>query len=312
MTKKAAYRTFLHSFLSLLAVSLSLCSVLFLSQDASRGALKGLVLCAGTVIPSVFPYMVLGDFVSSFLLSNGLGIIELVFSLPLKLSQTGGAIGLSGLLCGFPTAARISAEEYRRGSITKNEAIRTAALFSNPSPSFIIGAVGAGLFSSKRLGALLFISLLLSIYTVGILYRSGALKEDKGSPSLKHCFNFISSVRSAATASVTVFAFITFFRAGIEVLSALIGRGAIFSSLLPFIEISSAAEWLSCSSITPLFLYLSLGFSVGFGGICANFQCAAFLSDAGLPVRNFFALKLLLGAVCSIFSTLFLGLLPLI
>lgn len=291
-----------------LIILVSLFTVLTLSDELSTGALSGLVLCAGTVIPAVFPFMVLGDAVSHFIMNTGLGVLESPLYKFFGLTRAEGAIGICGLICGFPAAARIAAEAYQDGKLSNSDAIRISALTSNPSPPFIIGAVGAGLLSDKSQGIALLISLLVSVLVTGLFFGNKRQKTQFSNITSRQKFDFLASVKNAGAASITVFAFVVFFSAIAEVLHRFVVSAAVFSFIIPFLEVSTATRYLICNSQLPAQIsHLLLGFALGFGGLSANLQCISFLSAVGLSKKKFIIIKLVLGITCAIVSTLILN-----
>ena len=158
---------------------LCLCGLLvwFLAgSDQVRAVMQeGLALCARSVIPSLFPFMV----VTSLLLSLGLGelaapwlagLMEPLFRVP----GAGSAALLLGLIGGYPIGAQTAAELYRGGLATRAEAERLLAFCNNSNPVFLISVLGAGVFGSVRAGVWLWLIHVLSALLTGILFRGGA------------------------------------------------------------------------------------------------------------------------------------------
>lgn len=135
-------------------------------RDAVGAALT---LCARSVIPALFPFMV----VSSMLVSLGLG--ELL-SVPLgglmALYGIGGA-GASALVLGFiggyPMGGRAAAQLYRDGLLTRDEAERLLSFCNNANPAFLINVLGTGIFGSFRTGLWLWLIHIASALTAGLL-----------------------------------------------------------------------------------------------------------------------------------------------
>ena len=288
---------------------LSLFAVIGFSDTLSTGAKKGLVLTAGTILPSIFPFMVLGDFISYYISKNGLGIFEGALCRIFGISRGETAIFGSGLLCGFPASAVLASRAYKDGSISKSRATTVSALSSNPSPTFIIGAVGGGLLNDEKAGMILLLSLFISVIITRFLFPAKRQKNQFPDIIFGQKYSFVSSVKNAGAVSVTVFSFISIFCALIELIKLFIGEGVFFSLLVPFTEVSTAVVHLSSKCALPkLFINLLLGFSIGFGGISANLQCIAFLAEAGLKAKRFLAVKLCLGLICAVVTALCLHL----
>ena len=85
---------------------------------------RGLLLCARSIVPSLFPFLVLSElFINGGFASHLPTVltkpVERLFSLPAK-----GCIAvLLGLLCGFPMGAKCIVLAYRKNSKTRNHKI---------------------------------------------------------------------------------------------------------------------------------------------------------------------------------------------
>ena len=104
---------------------------LLLSDKIGHSVRSGLTLCANVIIPSVFPFIVLSDFLYSnadFSLLNRTGtLFERIF----KTNRVGLYPFILGILCGFPLGVKSARELYSDGRITKNEAERLIGFCNN-------------------------------------------------------------------------------------------------------------------------------------------------------------------------------------
>ena len=112
---------------------------------------EALALCARSVVPSLFPFLV----ASSALLALGFGelaapwlagLMEPLFRVP----GAGSAALVLGLVGGYPIGAKTAADLYRENLVSREEAERLLAFCNNSGPAFILGVVGAGVFASSR------------------------------------------------------------------------------------------------------------------------------------------------------------------
>ncbi len=291
-----------------LLIILSFLVMLKLSDTAKAGALSGLVLTAGTILPSIFPFMVLGDFLSCHISNNGLGLFEGAVCRIFGVTRYGAGIAISGLLCGFPSSAKAAAQAYRAEAVEKEKAVVLAALTSNPSPPFIIGVVGS-LFGGTLTGGVLFLSLALSVISASLIFGRKRQENPNFDITARQKYRFIDSVKGAGAASITVFSFVTLFCTLIEIIKRFVGGGVFFSFTVAILEVSTALfHLISKSNLPQAPLYALVGFSIGFGGLCANLQCASFLTEVGLKVGKFFFIKLVLGGLCALFTPILLSL----
>ncbi len=104
---------------------------------AAAGAAKALALCAGTVIPSLFPFMAVTGLLvrlgfGQWLAPYMAGLMAPLFRLP----GCAGSALLLGLVGGYPIGARTAAELYASGALTAQEAERLLTFCNNSNPCF--------------------------------------------------------------------------------------------------------------------------------------------------------------------------------
>ena len=89
-------------------------------EAATEGVRAGLVLCAGTVIPALFPFFA----VISLLLQLGLadrlqGVCGPIMGPLFRMRGACALPLLAGLLGGYPSGARTAASMYAQGRLTR-------------------------------------------------------------------------------------------------------------------------------------------------------------------------------------------------
>ncbi len=121
---------------------LLLIPMLRFSSEVTEGARQGLILWYNSVVPALFPFMVL-----SGLIVSGGGIAQImrpfykVLHPLLGLSSEGCYVLISGLLCGYPMGAKTCAEFVNDRQISVNEGRYLMTICNHPSPMFILGYV---------------------------------------------------------------------------------------------------------------------------------------------------------------------------
>ena len=113
------------------------------SQIALDYIKNGLLLCANTIIPSLFPFMVL----SEIAISAGIGdLLAKYLRAPMSrlfgISGEGACAFLLGILCGFPVGAKSAVSLYDKGKISKQECEKLLSICNIPSMSFVVNIVG--------------------------------------------------------------------------------------------------------------------------------------------------------------------------
>lgn len=143
-----------------------------------KGASNGLLLWYSSVVPALFPFMVLSSLiVASGSLSILMAPVRLVLGPLLGLSAEGCYTLLSGLVCGFPMGAKTCADFLSRGQLSLKEGKFLMAVCNHASPMFLLGYVyplfHGNLPLWKLLAAVYGPALLLAL-PARLLYRNGA------------------------------------------------------------------------------------------------------------------------------------------
>ncbi len=290
--------------------------LVFFSGQAKAAAVDALVLCASTLVPTLFPFYV----AVHLLLHTGMppfgkgvdSFMQRLFSLP---SAASAAI-LLGALGGYPIGASVTASLYRQGQLTREEAIRLSMFVNNAGPGFILGAAGLAVFHSVSLGLLLLCIHLLSALAVGITVRAPQRPKlsvrRKAATQQKHSSSALpEAVSTALQSMLTICAYIVFCSVCLAMVKSLPLCGILLKQLcriLPEAEalLMGLAE-LTCGILALRGLSAASAFVVasallGWGGLCVFLQSAAVLHAAGLPVRQCLRGKLLQAAYSGILS----------
>ena len=122
-------------------ILLCLIFMIFHADLVTKGAASGLLLWYSSVVPALFPFMVLSSVLSA---SGGVQALMRPFPVVFRfagLSADGWYVLLTGLLCGCPMGAKTCADLYAKGQISSGEAKFLFALCNHPSPMFLAGFV---------------------------------------------------------------------------------------------------------------------------------------------------------------------------
>ena len=284
--------------------------VLFLAEAGfvRAAAAEALSLCAGSVIPALFPFLV----VSSLLLSLGLGellspmlagLMEPLF----RVDGVGSSALLLGLVGGYPIGAKTAADLYRGGRLSRPEAERLLAFCTNSNPVFLISVLGVGVFGSVRAGVWLWLIHLLSALLTGLLFRNhgGPARRQAGGTAAFQAVSlsaaFVAAVRESLSGMLSVCAFVTFFYVLARPLASLGGwLGAVLVGLTELF------------SLTPLLRPDRFGFILasamaGWGGLSVLCQTAAVLEGSGLRLQSCAAGKAVQGLLAGLLAALLAG-----
>ena len=272
--------------------ALGLALLLLWSAEAAEGVRHGLGICAEVIIPSLFPFFVLGSSIMELGIpqraSRALsGVMSRLFGVP----GAGAAAFLMGVMGGYPLGAAAAADMCERGVISREECSHLLGFCNNSGPAFLVGAAGAGVFGSVRAGLVLYACHVLAALTSGVIMRGRAV----GVPSTTGAVPEVlpGALARAVTASVwnilKVCGFVVLFSALVAALDAsgMLSRisgelsvhtglelGAARALATGFFEIGGRISALrSCSHTCANFALCAL--IIGWGGLSVHMQTAA-------------------------------------
>lgn len=284
---------------------LFLCVLLFSCADAAVAAAQAaLKLCAGSILPSLFPFMTLSVLISHLRLLEPLGRLfpmEKLFALPAASAEA----FLLGGLCGFPIGAKTACELYRTGRLSREEAERACALVNNAGPAFCVNVAGIRFWKSRKFGWYLYAAQIVSgalvCALVGLFLRRGKNRSVSrssvpaaNSVAANLVVSFTEAVAGSATACVPLCGYITFFSILCAIARELLpGWTAAICAVLELT--SGIQEAATLGGRTGLFL---TGFSLGFSGLSVFLQSGNFTLPLGLSLRFALAAKSAQGLIC--------------
>ncbi len=284
---------------------------------------SGLRLCAVTVIPSLFPFLVL----SELIVSGGVGRLLLrPISRPLsvlfRLPADGCCAVLLGMFCGFPVGARAAVSAYDSGRLTRDEAERVICASTNPSSAFLLNAVGVSLHGNRRYGsALLAVTVFSGLLLCILLGRMPKTDDSPISPAKSAVAVpqksgaqfFTDAVRSALTGMLTVCAYVIFFSAFCGTLTVLADclrlPEAVRASVFCLFELSGGVSAASALREPRLSAALT-AFAVGWSGLSVHCQVLSVCDGRGFRMSRYFLCKLLHGGLTVVGFLLVLRLFP--
>ncbi len=322
--------------LAYIFAALFFAGLLLFPAECANAVKNALSLCAGALIPSLFPFFTL----SAFVLNTGLSAdLSRLFS-----RKNGSFFGLpgacaapfvSGLLGGYPVGAAAACGLFEAKLCTKKEAERLLFFCSNCGPAFTLGVCGA-LLSSNRAGAAVFLShvaasLLCGALSLAFSRRRPPLAPSKQtpqspSPPLGEALSGALSSACAQTASVCACVVFFFCLMRLVTLSgafsllsralyaplSLFGASRAFSDALlqGIFEMTNGVYALSSlKGESALLRACGVSFIVGFGGLSVHLQALVPILRSRLSPRLYFCGKTLQALLSAFLTRLFLILL---
>lgn len=278
------YRRYLRALPVMTAVGIAALAVGMLAESAAvaQGVRRGLEVCAGVLIPSLFPFMALCGFLSITDYARILSIpltplTTRVFKLPKEL----GVVVLLSLVGGYPVGAKMIASLLEQRRISRETAERMLCFCVNSGPSFLITAVGAGLFLNRTVGVILFATQTAATLLIGwIVSLRVPMPTGKAAPPAGQ------SAGPAVVAAVS---------GAIGAMLAMCAFAVLFSGLLALLGTSGASAWLAAvlrvdqavvAAVMSGFLEVTAGCiaASGIGGTAGFALVSAMVSFGGLSV----------------------------
>ena len=142
------------------------------NRTALSGMHHGLDICINTLIPSIFPFMVLSNILTGNV-SGTQGLIMEKLGRFCKVPQGSEMLLLTGFLGGYPVGAQNAAQLYRDGLISREDAHRMCIFCNNAGPSFLF-CILLPIFSDFETVLLLWVIQMFSAILLGHFYPGGA------------------------------------------------------------------------------------------------------------------------------------------
>ena len=307
----------LRSVAGLLLVLLLLLLLFTHTDIAADGVRRGLTLCLETLFPSLFPFLVLSELLISQRAGEVLGrLLAHPARFLLGLSGGGAAALLLGMLCGFPVGTTAAMGMYERGEISREELQRLFLFVNNPSPGFLIGAVGGRMLGSVGIGAVLWglvwgTALLIGIF-LRVLYGATPqianipLNGARNTPSVSQ---LTASVTKGFFTLLQVFAFVLFFSCVTACLSPATATlpTAVGAAVTGLLEMTSGIG-CAVSSLSARDAFRFIAFFSGFAGLSVCLQLFSVAENAHLRPLPYLLAKLVQGALCLLCAEIYLHL----
>ena len=297
--------------------------ITFIYSDIAIEAMSaGLALCTNTVIPSLFPFMVLSELLVSSGASELAGkYIARPLGYIFDLSDRAAAALLLGLVCGFPIGSKSAVSMYTAGQISRGELEHVLSFCNIPSSAFLISAVGVGLFGSRTFGVLLYISHVISALCVGLLGKRYFSRKKKMNEHLPipaapervlkgFVHSFTKAVSDSAGSMLMICAFLVFFSA-LSGIVRLFAENARLSDLLCALIIGAfemTGGVSSAASLSPMISAIATSVITAWSGLSVAFQLIGLCKDTRISVKPYFVLKMISALISGALVAVFLHL----
>jgi len=298
--------------------------ILFNPEGTSDAAQSGIILAVETVIPALFPFLVLSQTVLNLHIADSLHrLTDQTLSRLFGINPDLACAWLLGLICGYPVGARCVTAVYEEKRCSREDAQRVLGYANNCGPAFFISVVGVYLFGNAVYGLLLYCIHIFAAFLLGILSRKKTdTIKSTAIPTQIPTFSkaFVKAVRDSTISMLHISGFVILF----SVLIRIADMSHVFKTisypvllctdsirlqtlfektLTGIMEVSCGIKNLQ-SFTDAVYLPVVCSFLLGFGGLCVFCQTAAVVSD--LSLKNYFWSKVKHGLVCAALTLLFL------
>lgn len=276
----------------------------------SDGIMQGLKICFYTVLPSLFPFMVLSLYIiKTDILAPLYKILSPVSRFVFRQPAQSVPVIFMSLIGGFPVGAKLTASLLSKGQITESQAQHLNMFCLNGGPAFTVTAVGVSMLSSRRAGVIIYASLCISALLIGFL--TSFLNEKKFVNNDMRLRG--ESPLSALTVSVSdgvqsmlgICAWIIIFSGIISCLRKMPFHSGIILTVSALTEVTSG-----CSEAAGVLPIPAIAAIIGFGGICVHCQVYQYVAASGLKYRLFFAFRTLHAAIAALICQILLTFFP--
>ena len=285
-------------------------TVLIFPYQSAQGVKQGLELSVKSVIPSLFPFMVISSFlVQSSILAKADGLFSRITYFVFRQPACAGSVIFLSLIGGFPVGASLIRQLYENKKITQSQGQRLLLFCINPGPAFVISCVGVQMFSSSKIGIILFVSVTLSALIIGFLTRFLAFPEEiaeaqENDSGIELSKSLVTAASKSTNSIIMICGWVIIF----STLSALlktVGFGDGTALLLDCIlEVTNGC--FKAAGILPVSVIAGI---IGWSGLCVHCQIMPSIVKLRLNYKYFLTGRIICGAlscvICSFLLEIF-------
>lgn len=298
------------TFFGISSVIFFICMLIF-PKATLHGAEDGLMLWFQIIIPTLFPFLLL----SNFLLSTGNicyitnilgGFISSIFGV----SKPSSYCILVGFLCGYPLGAKTVADFVRKNLISYEEGCYLLSFCNNTSPSFIMNYLILKTLNKEELLLPTVFILFLTPYLISLFERNHYRFSFSSDAPLTLQTNWSlttldQSIMNSFDTLVKVGGYIIFFSVLLTLCQQLSFHHWFAQVLFSSLEITNGLPLLMK---LPVSFHTKYAFAVGltaFGGFCSIAQTKCMLCGTNLSIRSYTKQKLAAALTASILCILY-------
>lgn len=293
--------------------TLTICSIVFavkFSPQCRDGIINGLSLCMTVLIPSLFVFMVIAQYVANDKVTDLFGrLFSPITTKLLKLPKESSTVLLLSLIGGYPIGARCVATLFDNRLINEEQAKKLSLIAVSSGPGFVLNYLGSALLENTKAGIILFISQIIAFFTVAVLIGRTYKVTNESTKAYKKRYNsgIVEAVESGTKATANMCAMVIAFSALISVFDFLLSDyPVVCDALACFLEVTTA-----CNRICNKYPLYIISFVTGFSGLCVHFQIFSAVKEIRINKFAFFMWRIIQGITASIATYILLIIYPL-
>ncbi len=282
-----------------------------------QSAKESLVICGSVIIPSLFPFMVLSELLLLFRIDRLFDkLFGKIFERIFKAPREAISAFVLGMICGFPVGTRLSYSLYEKGKISNDELLHLLLFCNIQSTAFIINTVGATLLESRRAGVFIYLSQIVALVIVGILYpRIFKIKKSTENTEistknmrLSLAVKLTRSVVGSVTGILSICGFLVFFSVLCGICFDITEKLQI-PRVIP-LALSSVLE-MSCGCIRaaqclpPHQAFIFSSMTLAFSGLSLHFQIFSLCKEAKINYGRFLIFKICAAVIAGVCTASF-------
>lgn len=294
--------------------------LLLFPQNGLYACTHALVLWSGSVVPALFPVMILSRLlISTNILYFILKPVAFLCGRFLHLSFYGTYALLLGYVCGYPMGVKTIADLEDERLLSQEEGRFLATFINNVSPGFLSGYVCTELLQKPETAPACMVIIYgasLTYGTVTAIFQKNAdtlppyAKETIVQPDQKSHLSFLMLLDHTLEDSILQLLKI----GGYMVLFSVLSSITCVFSFLPetamvllsaTLEISCGAQQITLLACSAFLKGILLTASLSFGGLCSAFQSSSFLQRAGIPLPKYIKAKAMISLIALAYYVLY-------
>ena len=305
-------------------IGLSVCFLflylLLFPQNGLYACTHALILWSGSVVPALFPVMILSRLlISTDILYFILKPVAFLCGRFLHLSFYGTYALLLGYVCGYPMGVKTIADLEDERLLSQEEGRFLATFINNVSPGFLSGYVCTELLQKPETAPACMVIIYgasLTYGTVTAIFQKNAgtlppyAKKTIVQPDQKSHLSFLMLLDHTLEDSILQLLKI----GGYMILFSLLSSITCVFSFLPktamvllsaTLEISCGAQQITLLACSAFLKGILLTASLSFGGLCSAFQSSSFLQRAGIPLPKYIKAKAMISLIALAYYVLY-------